>query len=363
MGLFDIFTGDAYKDAAAKQQQYLQGVSDNIAKGIASTQVQGLGALQSGQYGATNAVQGGINQARSDIGTFSPEALNFLLQQSAAGGANLAGAQSNALGALSSGVQQAQGAYQPLLSAAQRYGTDASQASQASADALGLNGPEGIARSRATFQAGPGFQFAQEQGLESILRNANRAGMAPGGNQLLDAQKFGIGQGQQAFGDYQSRLAAREGLYAPLEEQGLATGAGGVANAALTGGTGAANIITGTGQRLADLASRTGATGAGIIQGQGASLADLAARGGLAEGNIAQTGGQNIADLLKALQQMSSTAQTTIAPTYAKSFDTAAAGSTMGSNNLWNLIGGIAKFGSGTSLGSSALGSLGLSAA
>jgi hypothetical protein len=360
MGFLDIFTGDAYKDSAEKQQQYLQQVSDNINRGITSAQTGGLDALRSGQNAATQAVQGGIGQARTDLSTFSPAALNFLLEQSNAGGAALAGAQTGALGELYRGTQAAQGAYGPLLSAAARYGSDASQASQASADALGLNGPEGIARSRASFQAGPGFQFAQEQGLEGLLRNANRAGMAPGGNQLIDAQKFAIGQGQQAFGDYQSRLAAREGLYAPLEESGYATAGGGIANAALTGGTGAANIITGTGSKLADLASRTGTTGAGIIGGLGTSLADLAARGGLAESSIAQTGGQNIAELLRALQQQSTTAQTTIAPTYTKSFDTAAAGATMGSNNLWNLVGGLAKFGAGTPAGSSALGSIGL---
>jgi hypothetical protein len=358
MGLFDIFTGDPYKEAAQKQQQYLQGVSDNISRGIASTQSQGLDALRSGQMGATGAVQGGIGQARQDISSFSPQALEFLFNQMGTGRSDLVGAQSGALGALSGGVNAATAAYSPLLDAARRYGGDASQASQASADALGLNGPEGTARSRSAFQAGPGYQFGLDQGLESILRNANASGMAPGGNQLIDAQKFGIGQANQEFDKYRSLLAGREGLYAPLESGALSSAAGGMANAALTGGTGAANIITGTGSKLADLASSTGARGADIIRGQGTSLADLAAKGGLAEAGIAQTGGQNIADLLKSLQQMSSTAQTTIAPTYSKSFDTAAAGQMGGSQNLWNLLGGLASFGAGTGTGSSLLKSI-----
>lgn len=358
MGLFDIFTGDPYKEAAAKQQQYLQGVNDNIARGIASTQAQGLDALRSGQAGATSAIQGGIGQARQDINTYSPEALNLLFSQMASGRADLAGAQSGALGALRGGVNEATAAYSPLLDAARRYGAAGTQASNASADALGLNGPEGVARAQQTFQAGPGYQFALDQGLESILRNANAAGMAPGGNQLIDAQKFGIGQANQEFDKYRSALAAREGLYVPQESGALGAAASGIGNAALTGGTGAANIITGTGSRLADLASTTGARGADIIRGQGTSLADLAARGGLAEAGVAQTGGQNIADLLKSLQQMSSTAQTTIAPTYSKSFDTAAAGQMGGSQNLWNLIGGLASFGAGTGTGSSFLKSL-----
>jgi len=360
MALLDAFTGNAYKESAEKQQQYLKGVSDNIARGIASTKTEGLDALRSGQAGATGAIQGGFDQARADINQFSPEALAYLQQFYQQGRGDLAGAQSGALGALDTGVDQATGAYSPLMAAAQRYGGDASQASQASADALGLNGPEGVQRAQATFQAGPGFKYAQEQGLESLLRNANASGQAAGGNQLIDSLKYGIGTGQLAFGDWQKMLAGREGLYAPLESSALATGAGGIANAALTGGTGAANIISGTGSRLADLASTTGGRGAGIISGQGTTLADLASKGGLAEANVLQTGGQNIADLLKSLQQMSSTAQTTIAPTFAKSYDTAAAGATMGSNNLWNLIGGAAKFGAGTPIGSSALSSIGL---
>ena len=46
-----------------------------------------------------------------------------------------------------------------------------------SANALGLNGPAGNAAATAAFQAGPGYQFALEQGLEGINRTANAAGM------------------------------------------------------------------------------------------------------------------------------------------------------------------------------------------
>src|SRR6188472_3266496 len=358
MGLFDIFTGDPYKESAQKQQQYLQGVTDNIMRSVGATQAQGLDALRSGQMGATQAVQGGIGQARTDINQFSPQALQFLLSQAGSGRADLIGAQGGALDALRSGVQGATSAFDPLAAAAGRYGAAGQQASQASADALGLNGPEGVARAQSSFQAGPGYQFALDQGLESLLRNAGASGMAASGNQLVDAQKFGIGQANQEFDKYRSALAGREGLYAPLESNALGTVGQGRSAAELTGGTGAANIITGTGSRLADLSSSTGARGADIIRGQGTSLADLAARGGLAESGIAQTGGQNIADLLKSLQQMSSTAQTTIAPTYSKSFDTAAAGQMGGSQNLWNLIGGLASFGAGTGTGSSLLKSI-----
>jgi hypothetical protein len=77
---------------------------------------------------------------------------------------------------------------------------------QAYADATGANGPEGLARARQNFQAGPGFNFALDQGVNAI----NRSGVARGaatGNILRDAQTFGSGLANQEWGNYVNRLA------------------------------------------------------------------------------------------------------------------------------------------------------------
>lgn len=349
--LTDAFTGQPYKDAAAQQRNYLSGLSTQVGQNVNTAQQQGLDALRSGTYGATGAITGGVNTARGDISGSTIPAINALYGGTAAGANALTGSMDPALAALLGGTGAAAGAYDPLSSLAGQYAGYTGQASQATADALGLNGPEGVARAQQSFQAGPGFQFALGQGLDAITRAQNAVGMGASGNTLRESQTFGQGLANQEWQKYLDNLRQREGLYAPLALSGTGTAAGGRANALLAGGTGAANIYTGTGTRLADLLSGTGKTGAGIFTGEGQSLADLASRGGLAAGNVLQQGGQTQADLIARLLGIGTGFTQNIATPYASTYGAEAAAQMGGSNNLWNLIGGAAKAAAGAPTG------------
>jgi hypothetical protein len=73
------------------------------------------------------------------------------------------------------------------------------------ADASGANGPEGLARAKANFQAGPGFDFQLNRGIDALTRAGAAKGIATG-NTLRDAQEFGSGLANQEWGNYVSRL-------------------------------------------------------------------------------------------------------------------------------------------------------------
>jgi hypothetical protein len=361
MGLFDIFTGDPYKDAAAKSLASLQGSQNQILSGISQASDKGIGALQSGQTGALGAVGSGFGQGRTDISQATMDALNQIYGGANQGRSDLLSSQIGGLGALQSGVNQATGAYSPVSALSNQYAGFNTNASQAQQDALGLNGPEGIARSRAAFQTTPGYDFAKNQAVEGATRGFNAAGGALGGNTLSALSDLVGNQIAPAqWNQYMSGLTDVQNRYAPLALSGAGTAAGGVANAALTGGTGGANIITGTGQRLSDLASTTGARAAQTTSGGGQSLANLASQGGLAEGNIFTGTGSNIANLLSTLSGQQTSGLGALAGPMANTYNTAAAGSMLGSQNLWNLGLSAAKGFAGTPLGSSALSSVGL---
>jgi hypothetical protein len=286
-----------------------------------------------------------ITQARSDItGTLDP-AIAALTAGRDVGASALGAGQAGGLAALQSGVGAATAAFDPLAAAASGYSRYYAPAQTAYNTALGL-GPQGTDPA-AAFRNTPGYQFALNTGLESILRNANVGGGAAGGNLLRESQTFGTGLADQTFQNYLANLLKVPQLYAPLETSALGTVGQGRAQAALTGGTGAANIYTGTGGRLADLYSRTGGDIAGAYGTAGGRLADLASRGGLAEADVYRGTGTNIANLLNQIASGQAGATTSLAQPYAGTYATEAAGQAQGSANLWNLITGGARLAAG----------------
>lgn len=343
MGIFDIFTGKPQQDAAAQQRAYFDQLNSQTQANIGKAQTQGLDLLQAGQTGALGQLGAGTTQARTDIqGSLDP-ALSALYAGQTQGADALNAGQTGGLAALQSGVGSAVSSYDPLAAAATRYGDAGSAASTMSANALGLNGPGGVQSAQNAFQAGPGYGFAVDQGLEAIMRNANVGGGAAGGNVLRESQTFGQGLANQEFNNWLKNLQSREALYNPLEANALGQVGSGRSNAYLTGGTGAANIYTGTGGRLSDLYSGTGKAGAGIYGQTGQSLADLASKGGLAGAGIySDTAGRQAA-LLGDLTKTGTNFSGQLAPAYGKTYSDAAAAQTSGNQNLWNLIGGAAK--------------------
>jgi hypothetical protein len=352
---FDLlapFTGSAYSDAAQQQRDYFNRLGAQVGGQIAGAQGTGLDILRAGQGGALGAITGGFGTAASNVGAATPQALAALYGGSTGATGALTDARTGGLAALRSGVDTATGAYAPVGGIAGQYAGYTTGASQAQADALGLNGPEGIARSRAAFQTSPGYQFSLEQGIQGITRGANVGGMAAGGNTLRAAGEYATNAANQEWNNYLAQLQARQGTYAPLALSGVGTAAGGVANAALAGGTGAANIYTGTGQRLSDILYGTGTAGAGIYTGQGQTLADLAARGGLAAGSVYTGSAQQQADLVRQLTGTQVGFEQNLAPQYGSTYGTEAAAATGGAGNLWNLgLAGLSAAGGGGFLG------------
>lgn len=337
MALSDIFTGASISDAAQKQRQYLGGLADLTSQNISGNLGQGLGAISGGVTGATGAIGNATTGATGFVeGAQDPALAALYGGQNQAAGA-LTGAIDPAIAALMGGVGTAENAYAPVSDISQQYLGYTGQTSQAQADALGLNGPEGIARSRAAFATSPGYQFATEQGLQGVVRGANAAGMAPGGNTLAAAGEYVTNAANKEWENYLAQLQARQGLYAPLALAGAGTAAGGRANAALAGGTGAANIYTGTGSKLADLYSGTGAGAAGIYTGTGRTLADLTMQGGLATGQAALQGGTAQANLLGQLTGQQTNFNQNIGPQVAQTYGAEGIAPIIGATNLFNL--------------------------
>jgi hypothetical protein len=74
-------------------------------------------------------------------------------------------------------------------------------------DALGLGGPTGYERARTAFRTSPGYQYALDEGLNAVLRNASRLGNIGSGNTLTALQSRGQALADQEWGNYIARLA------------------------------------------------------------------------------------------------------------------------------------------------------------
>lgn len=151
------------------------------------------------------------------------------------------------------------GAYAPLSGLGKKYGAG----TDLYLDALGANGPAGNTRATGAFQAGPGYEFALDQGLQALNRRRAAGGMLDSGNADLDAIKFGTGLADQTYGDWLSRLG---GLVNPelSATAGAAQGQAGVQG-------GLATLATGRASDLTNILGETtsGMTNANILQSQG----------------------------------------------------------------------------------------------
>ena len=92
-------------------------------------------------------------------------------------------------------------------------------------NALGLNGAEGSATALSQFQTGPGYEFAMNQGLDSLDRRAAQRGMLSSGNTNTDSIAFSQGLANQEWGGYLDRLQG----YDQQQNSNYLTGLGGQA--------------------------------------------------------------------------------------------------------------------------------------
>lgn len=142
MGLFDVFTGDSAKDAAAKNAALYQ-----------------------------------------NYGTQSTGILDAALPQET--------------GAINQGIA----AYTPLANLGSQY----NQAGTMLSNALGLNGTSGNAAATAAFQSAPGYQFALNQGVDQAVRAANATGTATG-NIINGATQYATNYANQNYNNYLTNL-------------------------------------------------------------------------------------------------------------------------------------------------------------
>lgn len=119
-------------------------------------------------------------------------------------------------------INQAIAGYNPYVAAGKN-------ATNTLSNALGLNGAAGNTAAQGAFQAGPGYQFALDQGSQAALRGASAAGMLNSGNTLTALTQFGQGLANQEYGGWLDRLSglSGQGLQAV---GGQANGYGGLAS-------------------------------------------------------------------------------------------------------------------------------------
>lgn len=345
----NLFTGDPVKEAAAKQQQYLAQQQAQQNAQFGNTLQTGLASLGAGQSQAINALASGYGTARGDLLNAINLGTGALTNYGQQGVGALTDAQTHGLAALQGGVNTATGAYDPLRAAAERYGVNTQQASQAQADALGLNGPEGIQRAQAAFQTSPGYQFQLGQGLDALTRAANITGAAAGGNTLQAAQQYGQGLANQEWNNYLTGLQGRQQLYAPLEAQGFGQYGAGVGNIGLTGGTNAANIYGATGANLANLYGTTGQQLANAYGNYGNNLANLSNVFGQQQAGVYTS--PNTVNFLSGISGQQANFNQSIIPQYNQTFADIANAEQTGSKNLWGLGLSLAQLAAGGGLG------------
>lgn len=117
---------------------------------------------------------------------------------------------------INTGEQKSEGALNSAIGAYQPWVTSGTAANTMYGNALGLNGADGTAAATGAFQAGPGYQFAMDQGTQAALRGASAAGMLNSGNTLTALTNFGQGLANQEYGSWLDRLSGQstQGLQA-----------------------------------------------------------------------------------------------------------------------------------------------------
>jgi hypothetical protein len=239
MGLLDLFSGTNGRNAAIWSAGTTQGGADAQRGSLNTGANQGLAAL--GQ---------GYNTARNDIQAASGSAQGVLRDYY----------QSNAIPYAQQAGAQAQGYFAPL-------GAEANRGFSAYGDATGVNGAVGRSNARENFQAGPGYEYMVNQGVNAASRAANATGMGASGNTLDATTRLGSNLANQEWGNYINRLNPYLNLAPAIAGQqagaALRTGET-VSGLARDYGRDIAGLQVGAGNTLASLGSGYGSNQAGI---------------------------------------------------------------------------------------------------
>jgi len=130
--------------------------------------------------------------------------------------------------AINEGQAQAQDAYNHSIDVFSPYAKTGQAANTMYSNALGLNGAKGNTAATGAFQAGPGYQFALDQGTQAALRGASAGGMLNSGNTLTALAQYGQGLANQEYGSWLNRLQGQsaQGLQAASGQAGGYTNIG-----------------------------------------------------------------------------------------------------------------------------------------
>ena len=301
MGLFDVFSGSAGRNAAIWQANLQQANEQTGENQIWNNLRQGLG-IYGNAYGASQAdLQNGTQQGRDDLARAyglatgaTNSGYDAAKAASAAGYGSasnyLSGGLANALASLYGGTGAAQGFLQggagqasgdisgglgaSLAALNQGYGgqqavlgglgstfnpwsSPGASAQTMLANAQGLNGPQGNAAALSAFQASPGYQYQVQQALDQVNRAAAASGMANSGNTLTALQNRASDLANQGWQQWLAGLqgTGQTGLAATGQQAGIGSQLGSsLANQGLS----TANVATGANQNLANIAQGTG---------------------------------------------------------------------------------------------------------
>ncbi|MES4992110.1 hypothetical protein ABVB70_17350 [Agrobacterium radiobacter] len=112
---------------------------------------------------------------------------------------------------IADGENKSRGALDQAIGAYQPWADSGTAANTMYGNAIGLNGADGNAAATGAFQAGPGYQFALDQGTQAALRGASASGMLNSGNTLTALSQYGQGLANQEYGSWLDRLSGVSG--------------------------------------------------------------------------------------------------------------------------------------------------------
>jgi hypothetical protein len=245
----------------------------------------------------------GLNQARGDIRSNYGQAAkaqktelnsaNRALDQSYATGRNdLTGARDDSLGYLQSGADKAEGYYSQALEPWQNLSNSGQQGIDLYGQLVGLGDPSQMQERLASI---PGYQFARDQGIDALNRNANSRGMLASGNQSQDVMRFSQGLADQNYFGYLNSLQPYFGL-GQNAAGGLSQVYGQLGQNANQLGVNQSNINYGAGRDLSNLAQGYGLNRANVAQGAANNLSNIYQNQGSQMSGLSQAQGQAGAD-------------------------------------------------------------------
>jgi hypothetical protein len=108
------------------------------------------------------------------------------------------------------------------------YAARYNKGSEMYANALGLGGDTGRQAAVDAFQTGPGYDFAVDQALQGVMRNASSLGNVASGNTAIALQNRGNQLANQEYGGWLDRLSGYDqlGMNAAGAQAGISTGLG-----------------------------------------------------------------------------------------------------------------------------------------